>query len=82
VPGQSDRGLLHLEPAHLLDDDTQPPKADAAPALALTEAEIGLLDHLSRANDPPPRNTVMRRGLLRITDIVLGAMVGAKLAGN
>lgn len=83
---------------------------DASPALALTEAEIGLLDHLvkdkdqkplrrrtlshyltkiarlggylARANDPPPGNTVMWRGLSRLTDIALGATVGAKLAGN
>ena len=83
---------------------------EASPALALTEAEIGLLDHLvkdkdqtplrrrtlshclikiarlggylARANDPPPGNTVMWRGLSRLTDIALGAMVGVKLAGN
>jgi hypothetical protein len=83
---------------------------DASPALALTEAEMGLLDHLvkdknqiplrrrtlshylikiarlggylARANDPPPGNTVMWRGLSRLTDIALGAMVGVKLAGN
>jgi hypothetical protein len=83
---------------------------DASPALALTEAEIGLLDHLvkdrdqkprrrrtlshyltkiarlggylARASGPPPGNTVMWRGLSRLTDIALGAMVGAKFAGN
>ncbi len=82
----------------------------AAPTLALTEAEIGLLDHLvkdkeqkplrrrmlshylikiarlggylARASDPPPGNTVMWRGLSRLTDIALGTMVGVKLAGN
>ncbi len=83
---------------------------DASPALALTEAEIGLLDHLvkdkdqklrrrrtlshyltkiarlggylARASDPPPGNTVMWRGLSRLTDIALGATVGVKLTGN
>ena len=83
---------------------------DAAPALALTAAEIGLLDHivkdkdqkplrrrtlshylikiarlggyLARANDPPPGNAVMWRGLSRLTDIALGAMVGVKIVGN
>jgi len=82
----------------------------ASPALALTEAEIGLLDHLvkdrdqkplrrrtlshylikiarlggylARANDPPPGNTVMWRGMSRLTDIALGATVGVKLVGN
>jgi Transposase DNA-binding len=38
--------------------------------------------YLARANDPPPGNTVMWRGLLRLTDIALGAMVGAEIAGN
>jgi len=38
--------------------------------------------YLARANDPPPGNTVMWRGLSRLTDIALGAMVGVKLAGN
>jgi hypothetical protein len=83
---------------------------DAAPDLALTEDEIGLLDHLvkdkepksfrrktlshyltkiarlggylARANDPPPGNTVMWRGLSRLTDIELGVIIGAKIVGN
>src|SRR6201987_194459 len=38
--------------------------------------------YLARANDPPPGNTVMWRGLSRLTDIALGAMVGAEIAGN
>ena len=81
----------------------------AQPTLALTEAEIGLLDHLvkdkdknpprrktlrhyltkiarlggylARANDPSPGNMVMWRGLSRLTDIELGAMIGAKNCG-
>jgi hypothetical protein len=83
---------------------------DAPPDLALTKAEIGLLDHLmkdrdqrscrrktisdylskiarlggylARANDPPPGNTVMWRGMSRLTDIELGATIGAKIVGN
>ena len=81
---------------------------DAPPALALTEAEIGLLDnlvkdqkplwrktlshyltkiarlggYLARASDPPPGNTVMWRGLSRLTDIALAAMVGGEVVGN
>jgi hypothetical protein len=82
----------------------------AAADLALTVAEIDLLDHLvkdkdrqslrrktlshylikiarlggylARANDPPPGNTVMWRGLSRLTDIELGAIIGAKIVGN
>jgi hypothetical protein len=36
---------------------------------------------LVRANDPLPGNTVMWRGLIRITDIALGCSIGAKLWG-
>lgn len=38
--------------------------------------------YLARASDPPPGNTVMWRGLSRLTDIALGAMVGGELVGN
>ena len=38
--------------------------------------------YLARANDPLPGNTVMWRGLSRLTDIALGAMVGARIVGN
>ena len=38
--------------------------------------------YLARATDPPPGNTVMWRGLSRLTDIRLGAIIGAKLVGN
>src|SRR5882757_134551 len=38
--------------------------------------------YLARANDPPPGNTVMWRGLSRLTDIALGAMVGTEIVGN
>lgn len=37
--------------------------------------------HLARANDPPPGNTVMWRGLVRLTDIELGFEL-AKNVGN
>ena len=83
--------------------------ANASPALALTDIEIGLLDHLvndknqkpprrktlsryltkvarlggylARASDPPPGNMVMWRGMSRLTDIALGAVIGAKIMG-
>jgi Transposase DNA-binding len=38
--------------------------------------------YLARANDPPPGNAVMWRGLSRLTNIMLGAMVGAEIVGN
>jgi hypothetical protein len=38
--------------------------------------------HLVRTHDPPPSNTVIWRGLSRLTDIGLGIMIGVQLAGN
>ncbi|WP_458175214.1 hypothetical protein [Bradyrhizobium sp. 14AA] len=38
--------------------------------------------YLARASDPPPGNTVMWRGLSRLTDIALGVMVGGESVGN
>jgi hypothetical protein len=38
--------------------------------------------YLARASDPPPGNTVMWRGLSRLTDITLGATLGPELVGN
>ena len=43
-------------------------------------AQLG--GYLARANDSPPGNLVMWRGLSRLTDIQLGATVGAQLVGN
>jgi hypothetical protein len=36
--------------------------------------------YLARSNDPPPGNTVIWRGLSRLTDIEIGAEIG--VAGN
>jgi len=38
--------------------------------------------YLARANDPSPGNMVMWRGLSRLTDIELGAVVGVQIVGN
>jgi hypothetical protein len=37
--------------------------------------------YLGRANDPPPGNTVMWRGMSRLTDIALGFTLAAKICG-
>ena len=37
--------------------------------------------YLARANDSPPGNTVMWRGLSRLTDIELGFLMGVELCG-
>ncbi len=38
--------------------------------------------YLARTEDPPPGNIVMWRGITRLTDIRLGATIGAELMGN
>ncbi len=38
--------------------------------------------YLARAGDSPPGNTVLWRGMSRLTDIELGFLMGAKLVGN
>lgn len=38
--------------------------------------------YLARSKDPPPGNTVMWRGLTRLTDIQLGFILGTQLVGN
>ena len=38
--------------------------------------------YLARATDPPPGNMVMWRGLSRLTDIELGAIIRAQIMGN
>ena len=43
-------------------------------------AQLG--GYLARATHPPPGNTVMWRGLSRLTDIKLGVMIGMQIVGN
>ena len=38
--------------------------------------------YLARASDPPPGNTVIWRGIARLTDIEIGYLLGAKHVGN
>jgi hypothetical protein len=42
-------------------------------------AQLG--GYLARANDPPPGNTVIWRGLARLTDIELGFTLAADICG-
>lgn len=48
----------------------------------LEELRWGGVYILRALPDPPPGNMVMWRGLSRLTDIELGAIIGAKLVGN
>lgn len=55
----------------------------AAKTLSFYLTKIARLGgYLARASDPPPGNTVMWRGLSRLTDIELGAEIGAIFVGN
>jgi len=38
--------------------------------------------YLARKNDPPPGNTVIWRGLTRLTGVVLGLRIGREVVGN
>ena len=63
-----------------------PDKARARPArktLSVYLIKIARLGgYLARASDPPPGNTVMWRGLSRLTDITLGIeLAGATPCG-
>ena len=66
---------------HLVKDKDQ--AASRRKTLSLYLIKIARLGgYLARANDPPPGNMVMWRGLSRLTDIGLGAVIGVKIVGN
>ncbi len=48
-----------------------PPRAKTLSGYLIKVARLG--GYLARTRDPPPGNTVMWRGLSRLTDIALGA---------
>ena len=83
-PGAAPRlGFTELE-LYLLDTLIRD-KADADKHASLGTYSIKLArlgGYLARAHDPPPGNKVMWRGLIRLTDIELGAIIGAQLVGN
>ena len=58
---------------------THPP----APSLGHRIVKLARLGGcLARARDPPPDNTVIWKGMSRLTDIELGIMIGVQLVGN
>src|SRR5438105_12895529 len=65
---------------HLVPDKHSPPDRKSVSRYIIKIARLG--GYLARANDPAPGNIVMWRGLSRLTDIELGAHVGAKIVGN
>jgi Transposase DNA-binding/Transposase Tn5 dimerisation domain len=60
-------------------DPEQPPPQNVAHYL-LAVAKLG--GYLNRKNDGPPGNTVLWRGLSRLTDIHLGVEISKELVGN
>jgi hypothetical protein len=65
----------------LVPDRPGPAPPNSTLALYLTKlAQLG--GYLARAKDPPPGNTVMWRGLTRLTDIQLGFILGTQVVGN
>ena len=76
-------GFTELE-LYLLDtlirDKTADKPTKSLGAYLIKLARLG--GYLDRAHDPPPGNKVMWRGLTRLTDIELGAIIGAQLVGN
>src|SRR5437588_1009223 len=62
------------------DKDDRSPREKTLSGYLTKIARLG--GYLARASDPPPGNTVMWRGLSRLTDTKLGATLGAQLVGN
>ena len=66
---------------YLVPDQACQVPRDKTLAVYLTKiARLG--GYLARASDPPPGNTVMWRGMSRLTDIKLGANLKLPLVGN
>lgn len=64
----------------LLPDQARSPRTPSVAGYIIKLAKLG--GYLARAHDPPPGNTVIWRGLSRLTDIELGIMIGVQLVGN
>ncbi|MDR3409477.1 MAG: hypothetical protein P4L87_00780, partial [Formivibrio sp.] len=64
----------------LVPDKTARPPAPPLAHYVVKLARLG--GYPARAHDPPPGNTVVWRGLSRLTDIELGIMIGVQLVGN
>ncbi len=66
---------------HLVKDrNPKPPRRKTLSEYLIKVARLG--GYLARASDPRPGNTLMWRGLSRLTDIALEATIGAQTVGN
>lgn len=59
---------------------TDPQRSPSLQSCLRQLARLG--GYLDRAHDPPPGNTVVWRGMARLTDIAIGFQLGAQLVGN
>src|SRR4051794_19274596 len=76
-------GLALTERETALLDRLVPDKVPRPRTLALYLTKVARLGgYPARGRDPPPGNTVMWRGMSRLTDITLGSTVAAGLVGN
>ena len=64
----------------LVPNKGSPPSTPSLSHYIVKLARLG--GYLARAHDPPPGNTVIWRGMSRLTDIELGIMIGVQLVGN
>jgi hypothetical protein len=83
VPDASPQLVFTMLELRLLDalvKDSTEAGDKTIPAYLTKVARLG--GYLARANDSPPGNMVMWRGISRLTDIELGATVAAQLVGN
>ena len=76
-------GLALTERETALLDRLVPDRVPRPRTLAVYLTKVARLGgYLARGRDPPPGNTVMWRGMSRLTDITLGSTVAAGLVGN
>ena len=83
-PGASpDEAFTELD-QYLLDElvPDRPARNQTAPLARYIMKLARLGGYLARAHDPPPGNTVIWRGMSRLTNIELGIMIGVQLVGN
>jgi Transposase DNA-binding len=71
---------LELQLLDRLHKDGADPPAKSLSTYILKLARLG--GYLARGHDGPPGNTVLWRGISRLTDIQLGFLLGAQLVGN
>jgi len=74
---------LEIELLNRLAPERRRSPPDRPPSLQACLLQLARLGgYLNRATDPPPGNTVIWRGMSRLTDIEIGFQMGAELVGN